>query len=285
MQTKRAIDDRDPQKQRDRKALEPAAKEFRKSIESDNLSDLFDDAWFSDPQVGFTPGSEFGIKAEYQAIAEDKFFANNGNAELAKNAAMAEMKRLYGVTRIAGKAVVMKHPPESYWPQNIPADFIGSIFVGDPFQYAHVQLEKDVAEHDPNYLPGSIALVTTPETDQMVKRREMPGYSVMWQDKNGNYQTLAGQLWKPDTTQVDKFNAAREQRRKQERESSARQTDDFVRSDPSLDIDGPALLPQPTKPATVMKVTPSATTIPSPSKVDEGTGESLDTTPTPWGAM
>lgn len=191
----RLIEARDPAKQRDRKALEPAAKMFIKEVEGESLSAMFDDAWFSDPSVGFTPGSEYGMKAEFQAIAEEKFFSNNGNAELALNAAKEEMKRLYGVTRLTGRPVVMKHPPERYWPQYAVSDSAQSL------SYP-AQLQNDVRSLNPDADMASISLVTTPATDAMVKRGEPPAYAVLYTDKNGVMQAIPGQLWRPDFTKL-----------------------------------------------------------------------------------
>lgn len=245
---RRLIDARDPQKQRDRKALEPAVKEFRKSLDETDLPDLFDDSMWSEPDVGFMPGSEFGIKAEFLAIAEDKFYEYNGNAELAKNAAEAEMKRLYGVTRLTGRPVVMKHPPERYWTQ-MPVPMGGWLGGETPISYAQRQLEADVRALDPTMQAGSLALVTTPETDRAIKRGEMPGYSVMWLDENGNYQTLPGQLWRPDTSVIQEQLRIRQEneqaervRRAQERDVEARGAQDRLREIP------PNVIPVPQAP-------------------------------------
>src|SRR5690606_9623002 len=113
----RLMEARDPAKQRDRKALEPLANEFKKEMGEVNLNAVFDDSilgWRSDPELGFTPAQEAGIKAEFIAIAEDEFYRSNGDAEIARNRAQERMKQLYGVTEMTGRRVVMKHPPERY---------------------------------------------------------------------------------------------------------------------------------------------------------------------------
>ena len=194
----RLIDNRNPEKQFTRKALEPAAKEFIKTVEGEDLSAAFDDSWIpgNDPALGVTPAQEAGIKAEYLAIAEDQFYQANGDPELAKNRAMEQMKRLYGVTEIGGSKTVMKHPPEKHWPKLPEAGFLG--FEGDPFGYAKKQLQEDIQSFGSEFDTDSIALVTTPDTDAMVKRGELPAYSVLYKDKNGVYQTIPGKLWRPD---------------------------------------------------------------------------------------
>lgn len=199
---RRLMEARDPQKQRDRKALEPLAKEFIKARHDDDVASFFDDSfggWRSNPQLGFSPAQEAGIKAEYVAIAEDEFYRANGDAELATNRAKETLKRLYGVTDLTGSPVVMKHPPERYWPALRHSGGNST----QNLNYATQQLETDLRQFYPDADMGSVQLVTTPATDAMVKRGEMPGYSVLYRDKDGVLQTIPGQLWRPDLSKED----------------------------------------------------------------------------------
>lgn len=191
-----------PDKKRDRKAMEPAAGEFKKQIGNDDVASIFDKSYlpFTDPAIGFTEGQALGIQAEYIAIAEEQFYQANGNVEIAKNRAKEEMKRLYGVTHTSGKPTVMKHPPEMRWPQITPQSALEGVF-GDPLQYAKTQLYQDLYAIDPNIDTSTVQFVSTPQTDAMVKRGELPAYSVFYTDKNGVLQTLpGGKLWRPDPT-------------------------------------------------------------------------------------
>ncbi|MGI8390546.1 transglycosylase SLT domain-containing protein [Brucella anthropi] len=233
---RRIAEQNDPNKVRDRKALEPAAKEFRKSLEGANLGALFDESYlpFNTPNVGFTEGQAAGIAADYMAIAEEQFFATGGNAELAKTRAEKEMKRLYGVSDLSGAKTVMKYPPERYWPA-MPGE-------SDPYGYAKDQLVNDLAEafpDDPTLNPrknegggftgevsgrtipirdqsglaeyrnlvrddvlSRVILVATPETGAEVKSNQLPGYTVLYKDAAGNLQTLYGKQWRPDASIV-----------------------------------------------------------------------------------
>lgn len=228
-------DQNDPEKQRQRKVLEPAAKEFKKVVDGQDIGSLFDDSVipFNDPQVGFTEGQALGIKADYAAIAEEQFYLANGNSELAMNRAKQEMQRLYGVTEITGSKVVMKHPPERYWPAAKPSTFAETVS-GNPYGWVDKQLSDDLIALDPNVPKASpasrlppgrsgmaaapaeaprvdmskIQFVTTPETDRMVKRGEMPAYQVMYTDENGVLQTIPGKLWRPDASRINEKNSA-----------------------------------------------------------------------------
>ncbi|WP_457813219.1 hypothetical protein [Sinorhizobium meliloti] len=220
---KRIAEMNDPDKQRDRKALEPAAKEFTKQIEGENLAEVFDESWmpFNDPDIGFTEGQALGIQAEYQAIAQEQFFQANGNADIARNRAKEEMKRLYGVTNLTGRPVVMKHPPERYWPKNTASEG-GAFGIGaDPLGYAKTQLFVEIAGRDAEFDPNSVQFVTTPATVQMIKRGEMPAYAVFYTDKDGLIQTFPGLLWRPDVKPAE---AAIDNRQRQ-RVEEAREED------------------------------------------------------------
>lgn len=224
---KRIAEMNDPDKQRDRKALEPAAKEFTKQIEGENLAEVFDESWmpFNDPDIGFTEGQALGIQAEYQAIAQEQFFQANGNADIARNRAKEEMKRLYGVTNLTGRPVVMKHPPERYWPKNTASEG-GAFGIGaDPLGYAKTQLFAEIAGRDAEFDPNSVQFVTTPATEQMIKRGEMPGYAVFYTDKDGVIQTFPGMLWRPDVKPA----ADAIEKRNIERAEDAAAADEFQR--------------------------------------------------------
>ncbi len=240
----RIADNNDPEKQRDRKTLEPAAKEFKKTVENEDVGALFDDSIlpFNDPKVGFNEAQAFGIKADFLAIAEEQFYLANGDPTVAMNRAKQEMKRIYGVTEITGSKVVMKHPPERYWPQERPEGFGQKVF-GNSFDWAIRQLgddiyaiDKDVpktvemtsnADGTQNFTArvdlSKVQFVTTPETDKMVKRGEMPAYQVMYTDKNGVLQTIPGKMWRPDAKRILDRNSVMEKELQEKRLKNARE--------------------------------------------------------------
>lgn len=252
---RKIMDLRSPDKQRDRKALEPAAKEFLKQMEEIDLAAQFDESffgWRSNPELGVTPQQEYGIKADFLALAEEAFYQANGEPEVAKNRAVEQMKRLYGVSDLTGKSVVMKHPPERYWPKSTlgvekepgrihgtgaqgpgPAAGSLSIFSSRPrpsLDYALKQLEADVKALDPNVDFSTVQLVTTPETDAMVKRGELPGYAILYRDSAGMYQTIPGKLWRPDISEAVKAEQKRAQDDQDEAIERAREIQSTTRN-------------------------------------------------------
>ena len=225
----------DPRKVVERKAIEPAAKQFVKSLGDFDIANEFDAGWFSSaPELGATPAQALGLQSEFAAIAEEQFFATNGDPELAKNRAVAQMKLLYGSSGLGGgvkaeggyqssstsRNVLMRHPPENYWPKDPQSS------TGNPHQYVIDSLIADVTAQEVDVVDGSIRLVSTPETDAMVKRNEVPSYAVMWQDKNGQIQTMPGKLWRPDFAKA----TANIEREKQERVQDARDLDTDIKA-------------------------------------------------------
>lgn len=269
----RLADMNDPQKQRDRKALEPAAKEFRKTLENEDLGAVFDDSIlpFNDPQVGFTEAERLGITAEYNAIAEEQFYLTGGNTELAKNRAKEEMKRLYGVTTISGKSTVMKHPPDRYWPAMPGSDPFGYVREQIADEFSQFVSDDDISGWFPTnaaraaalpemkrqMIMDSLIIRATPETDAMVKAGKMPAYFVGYVDPNGNIQTIPGKLFVPDVSAVHE-----ESQRVTDQEVEWAREDDadmrIMQDSPdggrgqSLDsfIEGPTMLPRMEVPVT-----------------------------------
>lgn len=223
----RLIDLNNPETKSDRKALEPAAKAFLKTLDDFNLAGAFDESfmgWRGNADLGFDTAAELGIQAEFAAIAEDQFYRANGDPEIAKNRAVQEMKRLYGVTSVTGRPVVMKHPPERHWPAFNWSEYGETLAPSKDksLDYARHQLRRDMQELFPGVDMDRVQLVTTPETDRMVKAGEMPGYAVMYRDENGVMQTIPGKLWRPDTTEFKARQDAVDAREKAETERRAR---------------------------------------------------------------
>jgi GH24 family phage-related lysozyme (muramidase) len=232
---RRIIDAQSQTAQRDRKALEPVAKDFRKELEAADLGAMFDDSimgWRSNPAVGFTPQMQAGIMLDFLDIAEDEFYRSGGNPDIARNRATEQMKRLYGVTSLTGSPTVMKYPPEQYWPAfRIQKYGNTSVVSGEPsLDYARIQLEESLRAVDPTVSMDNVVLLTTPQTDAEIKRGEIPGYAVMYLDENGVYQTpFPGQHFRPDVQAAQEREAPVFDRRQQEREERARERNETLR--------------------------------------------------------
>jgi hypothetical protein len=295
---RRLIENNNPEKQFQRKALEPAAKEFVKSLANEDIAAAFDDSAFAAaPSLGMSAAQELGIKAEFTAIAEDQFYASNGDPEIAKNRAYEEMKRLYGVTSFGGTSAVIKHPPEKFWPKSTlettQSEGIFDRRAVPTLDYARKQLDADIRALNPDADLSSVQIVTTPETDAMVKRGELPGYGILYKDANGVLQTVPGKLWRPDVSKAVEWQQrnekqqqdravidAEKQRVQETQQLPYRQQgpDDFLGgNDPAFGAREAAPQPPLQKPDTLK------------NKLEERKQELFDNAPelqpTPWGAM
>ena len=247
---KRLAEENNPDKIRDRKALEPLEKQFVKDLTDGDLNkqvvQIFDEWWTSDPQVGFTNQTSVAIQSDYLEMARREFVRNGGDAGRAKDNASKQMKDLYGVTQITGSKVIMRNPPDKYWP-HVPN-------VSDPMGYVKTQLIDELkaafpddktlnSREDPNGITMTINGISfdkndvatrramesrfrddainrvrlTPllSTQQEIDAKKMPGYMVSYVDEKGNEQVLNnGRPWNPDFTTA--LNAQREEQAERE---------------------------------------------------------------------
>lgn len=69
------------------------------------------------PAAGLTPYQEEALTSDYLMAAERALKgAANGDVGVARQMALQEMKRTYGVSRVSGQEVVTKFPPENFYP-------------------------------------------------------------------------------------------------------------------------------------------------------------------------
>lgn len=111
--------------------------------------------WFyTDPTAGTTVGQQTQIAADFKEFFESRFLESGDPAD-AKRMAAADMKRVYALTRISGKPVLMKYAPELAYPA-----------VGGSHAYLGEQLLEASREvlKDPEVKPEDIALGWTPRT-------------------------------------------------------------------------------------------------------------------------
>lgn len=96
-----------------KKALLDAAKESSKKIQSREVANPVN-GFFNAPFAG---GETATLKAtsEYRRAYESAFVGSNGNEKAARKTAIADLKRVYGVSNVTGSARTMPYPPERYY--------------------------------------------------------------------------------------------------------------------------------------------------------------------------
>lgn len=85
------------------------------------------------PSAGVTPYQEAAITSDYLMAAERALKGPaNGDVNVARSMAIAEMKRTYGVSTVSGQEVVTKYPPENFYPPiNGSQDYIRDLALAD----------------------------------------------------------------------------------------------------------------------------------------------------------
>lgn len=135
----------------------------------------FDGGWFGggQPAAGVNPAQEAALTSDYLAAAERAFMGPaNGDPGIAKQIALTEMRRTYGVSDTSGQRALMKYPPENFYPA----------IEGDQ-SYIRDLVLKDAKSLDPG--ASNAMLVPTPETAQDVRGGAQPRYNLMYQRPDG----------------------------------------------------------------------------------------------------
>lgn len=125
------------------------------------------------PAAGVNPAQEAALTSDYLAAAERAFMGPaNGDPGIAKQIALTEMRRTYGVSDTSGQRALMKYPPENFYPA----------IEGDQ-SYIRDLVLKDAKSLDPG--ASNAMLVPTPETAQDVRAGVQPRYNLMYQRPDG----------------------------------------------------------------------------------------------------
>lgn len=154
------------------------------------------------PSAGLTPFQEQALQSDYLMAAERALKGPaNGDVGVARQMALAEMKRTYGVTSVSGSEVVTKYPPENFYP---------------PISGSQSYI-RDLALSDAKtILPGAVNVMLVPvptgETSQDIRAGRPPRYNLMYQDEAGVWDT-ASDLFMIDTTSLQNLSALESEER------------------------------------------------------------------------
>ena len=121
----------------------------------------------------------------YAQLYEDAY-VRFGNPESAEAFAAAAIRRTYGVTRISGQPVIMKHAPDVYYGGG--GEWMGEQLV------AAVGEQLDLTDVDNDQMLSSIQLVSDHRTSVDVGQGRAPSYSVVYQRDDGVMEALPGRF-------------------------------------------------------------------------------------------
>lgn len=154
---------------------EPTAEKEAKRLTVGDVTNAFDGILMWEPSAGNTHAQSAAMLGDYRELFKMEYM-QTGDADAAKAKALDHFKKSYGVTRLGGSNVLMKHPPENYYP---------------PIDDSHDWMQKQVVEAvkqatGKDYDPAKVFVVTTTATDADVRAKRAPSYEVWVEDKDAN---------------------------------------------------------------------------------------------------
>jgi len=169
------------------KAWDQAVRDNR--FTAGDVTSAFSGSPFGSPVAGMTPAQEAGMTADYLEAAERAFKGSaQGNIDVARAIAIEEMKRTYGVSQTSGQPVVMKYPPENFYPEiNGSKTYIRDLAFADA---------RSLAPDASN-----VMLIPTPETSLDIRSGQPPRYNLMYQLPDGRWDMAAG-MFMVDTESI-----------------------------------------------------------------------------------
>lgn len=154
---------------------EPTAEKEAKRLTVGDVTNAFDGILIWEPSAGNTHAQSAAMLGDYRELFKMEYM-QTGDADAAKAKALDHFKKSYGITRLSGSNVLMKHPPENYYP---------------PIDDSHDWMQKQVVEAakqatGKDYDPAKVFVVTTTATDADVRAKRAPSYEVWVEDKDAN---------------------------------------------------------------------------------------------------
>lgn len=156
------------------KARKAVADKEMKSLKPDDILKSLDNNWL--PFMGkpkFAPGAEEMATAMYREAFSTEML-KSGDPKLAKEQALAQVRRVVGRSRVGGRETVMAYPPEAYYPQSLTklqpdwtnADIVGAI-------RETIAGGEEVRASDIQIIPDAM-------TARQAREGLRPSYVVMW---------------------------------------------------------------------------------------------------------
>jgi hypothetical protein len=135
------------------------------------------------PEAEFDPEHRRELMGSYGELVKD-YYERNGNVALAKKQAIAQLKRVWGVTNVTGKAVITKYPPE-----RAPA-YAGIENAADLIATDAIASIKAVTGTEPKRENLRFYAFRTGETARAYQNGEPVPYLLAWTDSNGAFQMM-----------------------------------------------------------------------------------------------
>lgn len=199
----RWLDQHSPEALERKQRLKEPAKDFLKTLALSDVTNSFDTAFSFEPSAGLTVEQQQAVMTDYSRIAEEKFIATGGDADLAKKLALKDMSKLYGVSEVAGSSTLMKYPPERYYPA-----------INGGWDYVRDAAMQDAKSIDDTAL--NVMLVPTKETADDIRTKQPPRYRLFFQRQDGVWDEAAGGLFRVPAEEISSGMEADRMKRREE---------------------------------------------------------------------
>jgi hypothetical protein len=178
----------------------------KKKLSIDDMRSAFDTSWWpGSPQVEFTPEARQSAYSDYVELFRDSY-QETGDVDVAKAQAAKQLKKVWGVSQISGKDVVMRFPPD-----------LAPAMAGmeDPAGKIAAQATEAIKGVTGEEVPRD-KIILSPLPGGQTARPYVAGqpapYALSWFDKNGTLQMLnPGQAFVADPMALrEKVSAGRQ---------------------------------------------------------------------------
>lgn len=195
----RMIEDRLPENVAKRKNLADEAKSAAKNLKPDDLVSFLSGRGHA-AALG-TEGQQGEMMAEYSRLFTDAY-VTTGDQGRAKERALGELARVYGPDLVTGSEVIMKFPPQNFYP--VPThgnrDWMRAQLVAGVSDYVYGEDRVSIPQDFPlikstvvktkEVPPDRITLTSDERTRREVASGVAPSYVVGYTDDDGNYQVM-----------------------------------------------------------------------------------------------
>ena len=175
---KAVLDARKPENEVSREVLKVEAGKFLKELSASDVTNALDQGLFDrEADLPLMPTQQNALMAEYREVAESAFYDTGGDPDAAKNIALADMKKRWGVSRVTGDKRVMRLPPENFYP-----------VINGSHEYIREDALNSVKEWASEALPGvsvgNVSLVPDRATRADVEAGKPPRYRLFYSYQN-----------------------------------------------------------------------------------------------------
>ncbi len=173
---------------------------IKDNVKIGDLEGAFDQIpWipFTDPNVAFSHADRLRMFSTYAEIAKDRYLEGNGDINVAKKQAAAEVKKTWGVTQVNGSKVVVPYPPERS-PGFADLPNASEVIAKDAIQTVKDETGKTIER-------SQLRIDRMPDgsTEQAFKSGKPTPYLISYTDQNGVLHILnpgRGRAFVPDAT-------------------------------------------------------------------------------------